>query len=73
LDVLETFICRPGLVLSKESYVPSIPVSLSRCIKVDELAAVMMNIALSGSKKQITENADLRTLGHAMLLEEARR
>lgn len=52
---------------------PSMLVSLSRSIKVDELAAVMMNTALSGSKKQIMENADLRALGHAMLLEEARR
>ena len=52
---------------------PSILVSLSRCIKVDELAAVMMNTALSGSKKQIMENADLRTLGQAMLLEETGR
>jgi hypothetical protein len=52
---------------------PSMLVSLSRSIKVDELAAVMMNTALSGSKKQIMENADLRTLGHAILLEEARR
>ena len=52
---------------------PSMLMSLSRCIKVDELAAVMMNTALSGSKKQIMENTDLRTLGRAMLLEEARR
>jgi hypothetical protein len=52
---------------------PSMLVSLSRCIKVDELAAVMMNTALSGSKKQIIENADLRTLRQAMLLKEAGR
>ena len=54
---------------------PSMMVSLSRRIKIDELLAVVMNTALSGSgsKKQIIENADLRTLGHAMLLGEARR
>ena len=52
---------------------PSMLVGLSRCIKVDELAAVMMKTALSGSKEQIMENADLRTLGQAMLLEEAGR
>jgi hypothetical protein len=52
---------------------PSMLVSLCRCIKVDELAAVMMKTALSGSKEQIKENANLRTLGQAMLLEEARR
>ena len=52
---------------------PSMLVSLSRCIKVDELAAVVMNTALSGSKKQIIENADLRTLRQAMLLKEAGR
>jgi hypothetical protein len=50
---------------------PSMLVSLGRCIKVDELAAVLMKTALSGSKKQIMENADLRTLGQAILLEEA--
>jgi hypothetical protein len=46
---------------------PSVLVGLSKCIKLDELGAAMMKTAIEGSKTQILENADLRTVGQAAL------
>jgi hypothetical protein len=41
--------------------------SLSKSIKVDELAAAMMKTAMEGTKTQIMENADLKAVGQDML------
>ncbi|MCJ1481388.1 hypothetical protein MMC06_001545 [Schaereria dolodes] len=58
-DVLETYIARPGFVLSKGNFMAKIFMGVSRCNRVDELAAVMTDMALNGSKEQIMEYYDL--------------
>jgi hypothetical protein len=46
---------------------PSPLIDLTRSVKVDELAATMVEIALTGSKEQIVENWKLRESGRALL------
>lgn len=66
-DRLETYICRPGLVLSKENHLPNMLIGLGRSIKVNELAATMLKIAMDGNETQTMDNTDLRTVGQAIL------
>jgi hypothetical protein len=53
--------------LSKGNYLPNVLVSLSSSIKVNELAATMMKIAMEGNKTQTMDCTDLRTVGQATL------
>lgn len=66
-DSFQTFMVQPGWVLSKESMVPNIVMRLGRWVRVNELAAVMMDIALSGSKIQIMSNDALVNQGRVLL------
>lgn len=66
-DLLECFVVRPGGVLSKDSWVPSILPGSNMYIKVDELAAVMVHTALKGSDNPTMSNNFLVTQGRKLL------
>ena len=66
-EILETYIVKPGYVLASSNSLPNMLVSLSRSIKVNELAAVMLATALEGSKKQVMENGEMITQARALL------
>lgn len=48
---------RPAFVLSKEMSVSSLLMGLGPSVKVNVLAAVMLDVALNGSEHQILENS----------------
>ena len=60
-DVIQTYIVKPGWVLAKGNgfFSNIMGLSISRCIRVDELATVMMDTALKGSNSQTIENDSL--------------
>ena len=57
-----TFVVRPGYVLAKQPGVLNSVMGLSKAwtIRVDDLAAAMVEIALEGEGEQIVENEGLR-------------
>ena len=61
-DAFETCIMRPGMVLSKETNVRSLVFGLGPSVRVDVLAAVMLDVALKGSEQQILENSEINHL-----------
>lgn len=65
--VFETFVVKPGSVLSKENRMMSVIMGLSRSVRVDELAAVLVNTALNGSETQTIEYDVLGPQGRALL------
>lgn len=67
-ESLETYIVRPGFVLSASNIMPDM-LGFGRSIRVDELAAVMVATASQGGKKQTMENAELRNQGKVLLRE----
>ena len=66
-DSFDSFVVKPGYVLSKETRIMQLVIDLSRFVRVDELAAVLMNTALNGSEVQITEYNEEGTRGRAVL------
>lgn len=67
-DVLETFIIKAALVVGKEKPVPEFVLGVSRnAIRVDELAAAMIDVALRGSANDTLGNAKLRQMGKKLL------
>jgi len=54
-------------VLSKENRMMSVIMGLSRSVRVDELAAVLVNTALNGSETQTIEYDVLGPQGRALL------
>ena len=69
-DVLETFIVRPGMVLSKQAgYALRNPVvgAVMGNVKIEELSAVMLETAISSNDKQIIEYKDLQVQGKSLL------
>lgn len=54
-------------MLSKGNKLMSMVSGLSRSVRVDELAAVMVDTALNGSEKQITEYNELGPRGRTLL------
>lgn len=62
-DTFETCIVRPGMVLTRESSLRNWVVGLGPSVRVDVLAAVMLDVALRGSEKQILENSAINELG----------
>ena len=56
-DTFETCIMRPGFVLAKEANLMDMIKGLTPSVRVDVLAAAMINAALNGSTHQIVENA----------------
>lgn len=64
----ETIITKPGTVLGKGNPVPQMLYGVAKAIKVDTLAAAMIDLAISGGKgKQTMENADLEERAKAAL------
>jgi hypothetical protein len=64
----EAVIIVAGAVLKKESRIPELVVGLSRnAIRVDELAATMIDNATNGSGSGIIKNEELRKRGKALL------
>jgi len=60
----EAVIIKCGYVLKKESAVPEVLVGVSRnAIRVDELAAAMVEIAVMGSGSKTFGNSELRSIG----------
>jgi transcription initiation factor TFIIIB Brf1 subunit/transcription initiation factor TFIIB len=70
----EAVIIKCGYVLKKESVVPDVLVGASRnAIKVDELAAAMVELAVMGSGSNTIGNAELRSMGKRLLKERKER
>ncbi|MCJ1281721.1 hypothetical protein MMC26_001043 [Xylographa opegraphella] len=66
-DSITTFIVRPWMVLSKERTAMSAIASVGPSIRVDELAAAAVNIALTGGDSQIVDNGVLVKQGRQMV------
>ena len=72
-DKIETFVMRPAAVLTKEkSVMNSVRRSLPFSIRVDELASVLIDVAINGSKEESWENDRLRTRGKELLTLEVK-
>jgi transcription initiation factor TFIIIB Brf1 subunit/transcription initiation factor TFIIB len=66
----EAVIVKCGYVLKKESAVPEVLVGVSRqAIRVDELAAAMVESAVMGSGSRTIGNAESRSMGKKLLKE----
>lgn len=63
---LEAYVVRPGGVLATNSLFPSLLEPLARAITVDDLAAKMLDIAITGHKTQILEVDALRGEGKVL-------
>ncbi|MCJ1377502.1 hypothetical protein MMC17_000597 [Xylographa soralifera] len=73
-NVLETYMVKPGMVLAKDSgYMASNPLVavVMGNVKLDELAAVMVETALSGNRKQTLEYNDLQAQGRILTHKES--
>lgn len=55
----ESYIMRPGMVLSKEMTIRSLVFGLGPSVKVDALAQVMIDLALQGNERQVLENNNI--------------
>ena len=65
---LDVFIMRPSGVTPKDrSVLKSIAASVAPMIRVNELAASMLDVAVHGAEKQTWENGDLVTKGKEVL------
>ena len=70
----EAVIIKCGYVLKKESAVPEVLAGVSRnAIKVDELAAAMVEIAVMGSGSKTFGNSELRSMGKGLLKERRKK
>lgn len=70
----EAVIVKCGYVLKKESKVPEVLVGVGGlAIRVDELAAAMVESAVMGNGSTTIGNADLRTVGKKVLREQRER
>ena len=67
---LEVTIARPGGVVAKNTLMPNLMVTASSSIKLDELAAVLVDEAVAGTKGTRTMECDaLRNKGRELLQE----
>lgn len=70
---MDVTIVRPGGVIAKKRAVPNILMRITMSIKVEELAAFMVNEAVAGKACTRTlENEVLRNEGRALLKAEKR-
>lgn len=58
-DAFESYIMRPGMVLTKESSVVDWIRGAAPSVRVDVLAKAMINVAVQGGKDRIFENAEI--------------
>lgn len=56
-DTIETFIVRPGVVLTKGMHLSCVAFRVTPSIPVDKVASQMVDLALAGSKRQTWENS----------------
>ena len=61
------------MVLSKEPTLFRPIMALAPSVAVDELAAAMIEVAVSGSEKPIIENEELRVKGRKVLNEKSKK
>ena len=67
--MLETVIIKAGLVIGKEHWIPEWVVGVSRlAIRVDGLAAAMVDCAVGGSGSGTLGNGELRRRGGGLLV-----
>ena len=67
-DTFEAVILKPGAVLGKNNPIPQVFYGMASAIRVDTLAATMIDLALNGRKGQQTlEIADLERRGREAL------
>lgn len=67
----EAVVVKCGYVLQKDNVVPELLVGFSKqAIRVDELAAAMVELAVMGSGSNTIRNAELRSLGKRLLKEQ---
>lgn len=55
----ESYIVKPGLILSRNLTLRSLASSLAPSVKVDKLATRMLILALEGGEKKIWENSEI--------------
>ncbi|MCJ1462818.1 hypothetical protein MMC07_001421 [Pseudocyphellaria aurata] len=60
-DTFETCIMRPSFVLAKKTNLKELIKSLVPSVRVDVLAAAMIDVALNGIQHQIVENTNIST------------
>lgn len=66
-STFDSFVVRPGAVLAKDTGMPGWAVGLTMSVKVDHLAATMIDVALNGSEIKTIENAALGSRGKTLL------
>jgi hypothetical protein len=64
---------RPGFVLAKGNRIPDPLINLFWGIRMEELAATMVEAAVNGSEEQVVENVMLRELGGVLVRAESAR
>ena len=66
-ETLDGYVVRPSAVLAKSGGFANVAAMALPAIKVDVLAAAMVDLALHGGEKKILENKDLVSLGREKL------
>ncbi|MCJ1307240.1 hypothetical protein MMC25_000886 [Agyrium rufum] len=66
-ETLETTVARPGMVLAKNTYLMGPLISTMHAVKVDELAALLVDCAMNGREEQIVDSAPVRAKGRIAL------
>ncbi|KAJ5227341.1 uncharacterized protein N7469_007347 [Penicillium citrinum] len=57
----ESYIVKPGLIFSRGVPLPSFVSNIATSIKVDNLAAKMLDLALKGGEKKVWENSEVNS------------
>lgn len=64
---MQTFIMRPGMVMSKETWMPEMVRNTMRAQTVNEVAAVTVDLALNGSKEQTWNPNEITQHGRSLV------
>ena len=57
----ESYIVKPGLIFSRGVPLPSFVSNIATSVKVDKLAAKMLDLALKGGEKKVWENSEVNS------------
>ncbi|KAI9835320.1 MAG: hypothetical protein M1819_002464 [Sarea resinae] len=72
-DSFEAYAVRPALILEKDpGFIPSVMKCLFPSIKVDVLAAAMVDVTLHGGEAHVLENPELLERGNAVIAKEGK-
>jgi hypothetical protein len=66
-NALEVYIARSGAVLAEETWMPNVLAWLLYAVREDQLAAVLIDIAMNGADKELFYARDLETRGVELL------